>query len=145
MERRTFLKNTAFAGMALHLPTVLASRSLAGPKRPVFVYNNWSAYDELSDKVVQTEALAMRELGEIVRLKQSGVRIDYYVMDAFWFDKNGGYRVWHKEHWPQGPSKWLAACKAHGIRPGMWFSTNLIATHDGRFLEPVAAWGDSVA
>ena len=73
---------------------------MAGPGKPVFVYNNWSAYDELSDKVVQTEELAMRELGEIVRLQQSGVRIDYYVMDAFWFDKNGGYRSWNREHWP---------------------------------------------
>ena len=141
MERRDFLKSAAFAAAAVNLRLPGG----AGPKKPVFVYNNWSAYDELSDKVVQTEELAMRELGEIVRLQQSGVRIDYYVMDAFWFDKNGGYRVWHREHWPQGPDKWLAACKEHGIRPGMWFSTNLIATHDGRFLEPVPAWTDSVA
>jgi hypothetical protein len=117
----------------------------AGPKQPVFVYNNWSAYDELSDKVVQTEALAMRELGEVLRLRKSGVRIDYYVMDAFWFDKHGGYREWHREHWPKGPDGWLNGCKDNGIRPGMWFSTNLIATHDGRFLEPVPEWQDSVA
>ena len=122
-----------------------ASFAPAGPRQPVFVYNNWSAYDELSDKVVQTEALAMRELGEIVRLKKSGVRIDYYVMDAFWFDKNGGYREWNHEHWPDGPDGWLRGCQDNGIKPGMWFSTNLIATHDGRFLEPVDAWKDSVA
>lgn len=119
-------------------------RRAAGPVKPVFVYNNWSAYDELSDKVVQTEELAMRELGEMVRLKKSGVRLDYYVMDAFWFDKMGGYRVWHKEHWPKGPDGWLRACTDNGILPGMWFSTNLIATHDGRFLEPVPEWKDSV-
>ena len=118
---------------------------LAGPRRPVFVYNNWSAYDELSDKVIQTEELAMRELNEILRLKKSGVRIDYYVMDAFWFDKMGGYRTWNTAHWPSGPAKWLDGCKASGIRPGMWFSTNLIATQSGRFLEPVKEWEDSVA
>jgi hypothetical protein len=117
---------------------------LAGLRQPVFVYNNWSAYDELSDKVVQTEALAMRELNEIFRLRKSGVRIDYYVMDAFWFDKMGGYRTWNAVHWPDGPGKWLETCRANGIRPGMWFSTNLIATHDGRFLEPVPEWQDSV-
>ena len=116
----------------------------AGPLRPVFVYNNWSAYDELSDKVDQTEALAMRELGEMVRLMRSVVQFDYYVMDAFWFDKMGGYRTWNAVHWPNGPGKWLDTCKANGIRPGMWFSTNLIATHDGRFLEPVPEWQDSV-
>ena len=141
MERRDFLKNTVLAGAAMGLPV----SDVAGPRKPVFVYNNWSAYDELSDKVVQTEALAMRELGEMVRLQRSGVVFDYYVMDAFWFDKNGGYRSWHREHWPQGPDGWLGACKEHGIRPGMWFSTNLIATHDGRFLEPVPEWRDSVA
>ena len=118
---------------------------MAGPRGPVFVYNNWSAYDELSDRVVQTEVLAMKELGELLRLKENGVRMDYYVMDAFWFDKKGGYRGWHREHWPNGPDKWLGACREHGIRPGMWFSTNLIATHDGRFLEPVPEWEGSVA
>ncbi|HVW60429.1 MAG TPA: hypothetical protein VHC48_10350 [Puia sp.] len=116
-----------------------------GPRQPVFVYNNWSAYDELSDKVVQTEALAMGELQEILRLRRQGVQIDYYVMDAFWFDKQGGYRIWHREHWPHGPDGWLKACRDNHIKPGMWFSTNLIATHDGRFLEPVSEWKDSVA
>jgi hypothetical protein len=131
-------------GVAAEEGGALAGGVLAGPRKPVFVYNNWSAYDELSDKVVQTEELAMRELGEILRLRKSGVQIDYYVMDAFWFDKMGGYRTWSKEHWPNGPGKWLETCKANQIRPGMWFSTNLIATHEGRYLEPVAEWNDSV-
>ncbi len=122
----------------------LVGLKLTGPRQPVFVYNNWSAYDELSDKVVQTEALAMREMDELLRLRKSGVQIDYYVMDAFWFDKWGGYRTWHREHWPAGPDKWLKACRDHHILPGMWFSSNLIATHDGRFLEPAPEWKDSV-
>src|SRR5579872_1641664 len=117
MERRRFIGQAAGFGLAVHpfvkgleswgaggaLGSGPAAGKLNGPPRPVFVYNNWSAYDELSDKVDQTEALAMRELGEIVRLKKSGVQIDYYVMDAFWFDKWGGYRVWNHEHWPEGP------------------------------------------
>lgn len=168
MKRRKFIQQTAGFGLAVHpLTKVLALAAtgpagdgasiandtaadidavgLTGPRRPVFVYNNWSAYDELSDKVVQTETLAMRELGEILRLRKSGVQIDYYVMDAFWFDKLGGYRSWHREHWPQGPGNWLKSCRENGILPGMWFSTNLIATHEGRFLEPVPEWKDSVA
>ena len=52
--------------------------------KPVFVYNNWSAYDELSDNIPLDEALAMKELDHIVRLKKSGVQVDYYMMDAFW-------------------------------------------------------------
>ena len=53
---------------------------------PIWVYNNWSAYDELSDRIPLTEELAMRELAQIVRLQQFGVHFDYYMMDAFWFD-----------------------------------------------------------
>lgn len=31
---------------------------------PIWVYNNWSAYDELSDRIPLTEELAMRELAQ---------------------------------------------------------------------------------
>ncbi len=116
-----------------------------GPQAPLTVYNNWSSYDELSDNTPLTEELAMRELNEVLRLKKSGVHVDYYMMDAFWFDKMGGYRTWHKEHWPNGPDAWLNACKENNIKPGMWFSTNLIATHSGRFLEVIPEWQDSLA
>ncbi|HXA45421.1 MAG TPA: hypothetical protein VNZ25_07950, partial [Candidatus Angelobacter sp.] len=74
-----------------------------GLQQPIAVYNDWSSYDELSDNIPLTEDLAMRELDNVIRLKKDGVRIDYYVMDAFWFDVDGGYRVWNKKHWPNGP------------------------------------------
>ncbi len=57
----------------------------AGLNQPIAVYNNWSAYDELSDNIELTEELAMKQLGEILRLRRAGVRIDYYGMDAFWY------------------------------------------------------------
>src|ERR1700722_16952994 len=118
MERRKFIRNAAGLGLAAHpmIKILAADRPrwiLSGPRLPVFIYNNWSAYDELSDNVAQTEELAMRGLNEIIRLKKSEVLIEYYVMDAFWFDKWGGYRTWNKEHWPGGPDKWLADCKAN--------------------------------
>src|SRR5580704_14578367 len=113
MQRRNFIQNSL--GLSFALPVLIKEwrhteiqsakgvRKIAGPEKPVFIYNNWSAYDELSDNVPQTESLAMLELQEIKRLKENGVKIDYYVMDAFWFDKDGGYRIWHKQHWPKGP------------------------------------------
>src|ERR1700682_3397838 len=52
---------------------------------PVWVYNNWSSYDELSDNIPLTEELAMKELKEMLRLRNFGVQFDYYMMDAFWF------------------------------------------------------------
>jgi hypothetical protein len=155
MQRKEFIINSVTCGMALHPFVRAISKSplpflpveeyiLKGPREPVFIYDNWSAYDELSDNIVLTEELAMRELNEIIRLKRNGVKIDYYDMDAFWFDKWGGYRTWHKEHWPNGPDKWINTCKENNINPGMWFSTNLIATHSGRFLEVIPEWKDSL-
>ena len=106
---------------------------------PIWVYNNWSAYDELSDAAPLTRELAMRELREILRLRQAGVRIDYYVMDAFWFEPNGGYRTWRKEYWPDGPDEWLAACRDNGIKPGLWFGTNSLV-----HLNPSDRWRHSL-
>jgi hypothetical protein len=37
---------------------------------PIVVYNNWSSYDELSDKVPLTEKLAMKELDQVLRLRR---------------------------------------------------------------------------
>src|SRR5579863_1374548 len=136
MQRRNFIRNSIGFGLASHpFIQVLGNQNIfththnsefTGLKEPVFAYNNWSAYDELSDNVAQTETLSMRELSEVIRLKAKGVRIDYYVMDAFWFDKQGGYRGWHKDHWPNGPDHWLYNCLQNNIKPGMWFSTNLV-------------------
>ena len=86
----------------------------------------------------------MQELDNVIRLKKDGVRIDYYVMDAFWFDVDGGYRVWNKKNWPNGPDRWLKACKAAGVKPGLWFSTNLIKAGGRPMLHVIPEWRGSV-
>ena len=93
---------------------------------PIWVYNNWSAYGELSDEVPLNEELAMRELGEMLRLRKAGVHFGYYMMDAFWYDPDGGYRVWRRQDWPDGPDQWISACLSEGIKPGLWFSSNTL-------------------
>lgn len=106
---------------------------------PVWVYNNWSSYDELSDNIPLTEQLAMKELDEIVRLKNYGVHFDYYMMDAFWFDPDGAYRKWRKPNWPDGPDRWIAACQQNGLEPGLWFSTNTLVK-----INTAPQWKDSL-
>jgi hypothetical protein len=106
---------------------------------PIWVYNDWSAYDELSDNIPLTESLAMKELGEIVRLRRLGVHFDYYMMDAFWFAKDGAYRTWRTPNWPNGPDRWIAECKANGLLPGLWFSTNTLVKIDA-----AQQWRDSL-
>lgn len=103
------------------------------------VYVNWTAYDELSDSVELTETLAMRQFDELLRLRSRGVRLDCYLMDAFWYDPDGGYRTWRKPHWPDGPDRWLAACREHGVIPGLWVSTNSLC-----HLNPYPAWEESL-
>ncbi len=106
---------------------------------PVSVYNNWSSYDELSDRVSLNEQLAMRELDELLRLKRTGVRFDYYVMDAFWYAPDGAYRTWRKPDWPNGPDAWLKKCRENGIKPGLWFPTNMLFK-----LEAAPEWRSSL-
>jgi len=106
---------------------------------PVWVYNDWSSYDELSDNVPLTEQLAMKELGEINRLQKLGVRFDYYMMDAFWFDPDGAYRKWRTPNWPDGPDRWIAACQKSGLKPGLWFGTNLLVK-----INAAPQWKDSL-
>jgi len=151
MERRSFLKSAVIGSLAMYSsvrawskPASYTDLKLSGPPQPVFIYNNWSAYDELSDNKPQTEELAMRELNEIIRLKKQGVQIDYYVMDAFWFSKEGGYRTWLKSHWPNGPEKWLSECKKNNIKPGMWFSTNLVRMGGKQVLDIIPEWQSSL-
>ncbi len=154
MKRKEFIINTVSSAIALH-PFVKAigkspapfspvlDADFSGPRKPVFIYNDWSSYDELSDNIPLTEELAMKELDEVLRLKKSGVQIDYYLMDAFWFDRDGGYRTWHKQHWPNGPDKWLQRCKQNNILTGMWFSTNLISGGGNIFLNMIPEWKSS--
>ncbi|MCS7060657.1 MAG: hypothetical protein RMN25_05775 [Anaerolineae bacterium] len=108
-------------------------------RHPVSIYINWAAYDELSDNVELTEELAMRQLEELLRLRRLGVRFDYYLMDAFWYARDGGYRTWRKPHWPNGPDAWLERCLSNGVLPGLWVSGNTTHSHD-----PVPAWRDSL-
>jgi hypothetical protein len=152
MQRRNFIKNSIAGSLALHpfaksltknIAAVSFNKKLNGPPKPVFIYNDWSSYDELSDNIPLTEELAMKELNEVLRLKKNGVQIDYYLMDAFWFDKDGGYRTWHNQHWPNGPDKWLQSCKQNNILPGMWFSTNLISGGGNVFLDMIPEWQSS--
>ena len=106
---------------------------------PIFVYNDWSAYDELSDNIPLTEQLAMKELDEILRLRRFGVRVDYYMMDAFWFASDGGYRTWRKPNWPNGPAPWIKKCLDNGILPGLWFGTNELVK-----INPIPEWQTSL-
>jgi hypothetical protein len=108
-------------------------------RQPISVYINWAAYDELSDNVELTEALALRQLDELIRLRRHGVRLDYYLMDAFWYAQDGAYRTWRRPHWPNGPDAWLTKCIENDVRPGLWLAGNSLSK-----LAPAPEWEDSL-
>jgi hypothetical protein len=128
---------------ARHPPSTAATTAGWSPEKlgepllrdPIWVYNDWSAYDELSDNIPLTEDLAMRELGEVLRLERFGAHFDYYMMDAFWFDPHGAYRTWRKPNWPNGPDRWIAKCRANGLLPGLWLGTNALVK-----INPAPEW-----
>jgi hypothetical protein len=107
--------------------------------RPVSVYINWAAYDELSDNIELTETLAQRQLDELLRLRGLGVQFDYYLMDAFWYAPDGAYRTWRKPHWPNGPDAWLERCLKAGVKPALWVTANTLCK-----MECPPAWKTSL-
>ena len=117
-----------------------------GFSEPVSIYINWAAYDLLSDAVPLTEELAFAQLDHLLRLKCQGVRMDYYLMDCFWFDPDGGYRTWDRRYWsPSGGERWIKACHDNGVLPGLWVATNALATPIFQHLNAVPAWRDSLS
>jgi len=111
-------------------------------RHPLHIYCNWSAYDELSDRVPLTEELAMRQLEHLLRLRRAGVRLDAYIMDCFWYEPASAYRQFRRAHWRDNGKRWIGACQRHGVLPGLWFACN----NTGRFcgLEVAESWRGSV-
>ncbi len=106
---------------------------------PLSIYINWASYDELSDNVELTEELALRQLDALLWLRMQGVRFDYYLMDAFWYDRDGGYRTWRKPHWPDGPDRWLRKCIENDVKPGLWVTVNTLCQ-----MNSIPEWADSL-
>lgn len=115
----------------------------AGLKKPVSVYITWASHDELSDNVPLTEELAMKQFEALLFLKNHGVKFDYFLLDMFWFDKHEGFRKFRKEYWPNGPDRWLLACKENGIKPGLWITTNITGWTTDPWMLARPEWKDS--
>ncbi len=106
------------------------------------IYINWASYDELSDNVELDENLALFQLDQMIRLRKKGMRLDYYLMDAFWYGADSGFLDWRKPHWKKGPAKWLETCRRHDIIPGLWLPTNNISVAKMR---PFKKWENSLS
>lgn len=103
-----------------------ASQEALNLKGPTWVYDNWGVYEPTTIvNTPLTEEVALKQVEQIARLQRQGVHFDYYMMNGFWFDPDGGYIKWN-QHWPNGPDRWIEACRKIGVTPGMWFAPNLL-------------------
>ncbi len=87
------------------------------------IYNDWGAHDELGTLVKPqlTEQLTQELLDQLGSIKSRyGTRFDYYVLDAFWYEPQGGYLAFKKPNWPQGYKPALQRIQTLGMKPGLW-------------------------
>jgi hypothetical protein len=111
---------------------------------PIAVYSHDSNYGLLPVASPIDEKQAMRDLDEILRLKNAGVRFDYDLIDASGFAPQSAYRVLRAAEWPNGPDAWIARCRAAGVRPGLRIDGNILPSTQGSSGEPPPQWKDSL-
>ena len=89
------------------------------------VYGDWGAHDELAGEGELDERMALSQLAGLAKGKEYGADFDYYLMDAFWFEKTGQYGRFQKSTWPEGPGRFLAELRKAGMEFGLWFDVNM--------------------
>lgn len=94
------------------------------------IYCDWGLHDDLSDNVELTEAMTNDNIDRLsVLMEKSGVRFDYYLMDAYWFEENQPYIRFKERTFPGGIDAIIGRLEKLGVRFGLWFDLNCIHAH----------------
>lgn len=129
-------------------PATLAQRStldseLAAPIA-VYVYQPVSGAPPAALSL--SEDRALHDIEQLVRLKKSGLRVDYDLLEASALAPDGLHPAGRMSAWPHGPAPWIARCRAAGIHPGIHFAASAFrpdgraaALDDGQFLPDFVA------
>ncbi|MGN1077366.1 MAG: hypothetical protein ACI4ST_02520, partial [Candidatus Gallimonas sp.] len=100
----------------------------AGERKPLRVYCDWGLHDDLteSDRPVElTEKMTLENVDFLTDvMKKTGVKWDYYLMDAFWFEEDDKYLGFKARTFPHGIGPVLEKLKEAGIAFGLWFDLN---------------------
>ena len=99
------------------------------PPRNLRIYCDWGMHDELSDHLDLSEEKVHAAIDEIVALRERGVRLDYYLMDAFWFRPGAWYDELDPVKFPCGFAPVTAHMREAGLSFGLWFDVNFIHAH----------------
>ena len=114
------------AACAVAAPGTRAQRNVPELAAPIEIYSHAFAPAAHSAASPLSEALALSDLHQLVRLKESGLRIDYDLLDASAIAPDGLHSSGRTAAWPNGPDAWIAHCRAAGIRPGLRFSNSAL-------------------
>ena len=114
------------AACAVAAPGTRVQRNLPELAAPIEIYSHASAPAAHSAASPLSEALALGDLDQLTRLKKSGLRIDYDLLDASAIAHDGLHPSGRTAAWPNGPNAWIARCRAAGIRPGLRFSSSAL-------------------
>jgi hypothetical protein len=98
---------------------------------PIAVYIDGPDSSALPAASPLSEALALRDLNQLARLKESGLRVDYDLLDAYALAPDGLHAFGRSAAWPNGLDSWIARCRAVGIHPGLRLS-NIALRPDAR-------------
>lgn len=103
-------------------------KSKAIKKGSAKIYCDWGLHDDMTEgDPVLTAQLTLDNVERIAKLSErSGVKFDYYLMDAFWFEPNTPYDRFKKETFPNGPAPVVEAIEKAGMKYGLWFDINFI-------------------
>ena len=93
---------------------------------PIEIYTHASAPAAQAAASPLSEALTLRDLDQLVRLKKSGLRIDYDLLDASAIAPDGLLSSGRTAAWPDGPDAWIAQCRAAGIHSGLRFAASAL-------------------
>ena len=114
------------AACSMVAPGTHAQRIAPELAAPIEIYTHASAPAVHSAASPLGEAVALSDLDQIVRLKSSGLRIDYDLLDASAIASDGLHPTSRTAAWPDGPDAWIARCRAAGIQPGLRFSASAL-------------------
>ncbi len=100
----------------------------ARDRLPLRIYCDWGLHDDMTDDKRPVELTAKMTLDNLDLIgkvmKETGIGLDYYLMDAFWFEPDSGYRDFKKRTFPDGIAPVLEKLQKMGLKFGLWFDIN---------------------
>jgi hypothetical protein len=113
---------------AMVAPATRAQRSAPAIElaAPIAVYLHEPVAGALSAAPPLSEVNALHDLDQLVRLKTSGLRVDFDLLDASAIAPDGLQPAGRTAAWPNGPDNWIARCRAAGIYPGLRFAASAL-------------------